>query len=181
MRQILTLLISVFLISSCSEVRFSQPQPLDGDEILAFPEQFTGKYIGTSGDTLVVRSEFFYYADDELKRLCSDRVVLKKKDDYYIISTKEMLMAGEQMQRKGWEVLPFELVGDSLFVYFLNTTSDEASTVTLSNLESILDVERVLDADGEIEYYYIAPNKRQFDCILNSHFFSIADKFTRIE
>lgn len=181
MRQIFTLLISIILISSCSEVRFSQPQPQNGREIDEFPKMFVGRYLGSEGDTLIVTPHCFHFADDEIKKLCSDRVVLKKKGKLHIVSCREVLMAGEQMQRKGWEVLPFELVKDTLFVYFLNTTNEDNSKVTITALEGILDVEEVFNVDGDLEYYYIDPSIKEFERILNSECFSIAEKFVRLD
>lgn len=181
MRQILTLLIGILLISSCSEVRFSQPQPLNGKEVEKFPNEFIGKYLGSEGDTLVVTANCFHFADDEVKKLCSDRVMLKRKGDLHIISCKEVLMAGERMERKGWEVLPFELIDDSLIVYFLNTTNEENSTSTISSLENILEVEKIFNAEGKIEYYYIDPSIKEFEKILSSQCFSVAEKFVRIQ
>lgn len=180
MRQILTLLISIIFISSCSEVRFSQPQPQNGKALNEFPKQFTGKYLSADGDTLVINSKCFHYIDEEDKKLCSDSVTLKKKGGVYILSCKELMISGVDMKRDGWEVLPFELVEDTLVVYFLNTTTKDVSVETISKLEDILDIEKKLNDDGKVEYYYIDPTIKQFEKMLSSQCFSVAEKFIRI-
>lgn len=181
MKQTLTLFFGILLISACSEVRFSQPQPINGKELTEFPTQFVGKYVGADGDTLMVNSECFLFSGDEIKKLCSNRVVLKKKGSLHIISSRDMFLSGEETQRKGWEVLPFELVNDSLIIYFLNTTNDEKNNETISKLDAILEVEKIINDEGNIEYYYIDPTIRQFKKILRSECFSIAEKFARID
>lgn len=174
------MLVFIIVTSACSEVRFSQPQPLNGEELDEFPSQFIGQYLGNDGDTLVVNSTCFYYSDDEVKKLCNNRVTLKKKGNLHILSCKEILMAGEKLDRKGWEVLPFELIGDSLIVYFLDTTNDDVCIETIDQLEKIIAVEKIYTPDKKVEYFYIDPTIKQFEQILSSECFSVAQKFIRL-
>ncbi|SMD37330.1 hypothetical protein SAMN04488029_3355 [Reichenbachiella faecimaris] len=60
------ILILLFLLSACSQHYFDQPQPVDGQNIYAFPEPFRG--IWTDGrDSLIVGK--FYFSNIEYKNL----------------------------------------------------------------------------------------------------------------
>ncbi len=180
MRQFLNILVSIILISSCSEVRFSAPQPLNGKVLDEFPKAFIGNYVGLNGDTLSVARQCFNLADDECKNLKNERVVLKQKGKLLVLSCREILMAGEQLERKGWEVFPFEMKEDTLLVYFIDT-SNEKKDETLKLISEIVPVENVLNEAGELEYFYIDPSICQFERLYSTQCFSVVEKFVRID
>ncbi len=171
------------LIVSCSEVRFEKPQPEKGKQITEFPQQFIGSFLDAEQkDTLFITQKGFSY-DEEIKTLENERVSLKKVGNYYILSCREILLGEEKTNLKGWEVLPFQLVNDTLTVFYLGTSEKEDALTT--RLEKILSKgikKKLRDPENpDSKYLLINPTKREFKTLLKENIFNIQLKFTKID
>jgi hypothetical protein len=178
----LVLILMGILIGACSEVRFECPQPKNVKEITEFPQKFIGVFFDTENkDTLFISKNGFRYAED-IKRLSDDRVVLKKIGGYYILSCKEILLGKDTTDLKGWNVLPFKMVHDTLTVLYIDTSENGDTMKT--RLEAILSKgvkEESKERDnGNFEYFLIDPTKREFKKMLKNSVFSEQVKFTKI-
>lgn len=180
-KSIISIILSLILISSCAEIRLSQPHPLNVRELDEFPSLLTGQYVTSSGDTLEVKPNSFRFFTDNVMTLESDNMVLKMKGTMYYLSCKEYNYYDIKINRKGWTVLPFNMSNDSLVVYFLNITNKEVGTQTIEKLEDIIEVKNIYNDEGKVEYYYIEPDEQQFEKMMSSGCFSVAEKFVRIK
>ncbi|MGQ1948096.1 hypothetical protein ACT3CD_13455 [Geofilum sp. OHC36d9] len=178
----LELIILGILIVACSEVRFESPQPKNVKEITKFPQKFIGIFSDNENkDTLFISENGFRYGED-IKRLPDERVVLKKTGDYYILSCKEILLGDDTTDLKGWDVLPFKMVDDTLIVFYIDISDNDETMKT--RFETILAKgikEEIEKRDNDdFEYYLINPSKREFKTMLRDGLFNEQVKFTKI-
>lgn len=172
-------MVSLVVLSACSKVRFEEPQPSDGRELTEIPSQMHGHYLDDSGDSLSVGVDYFQLSCDDKKRLAPERIVLKKKGDYYFLSCNEEIISGNAHIEEGWEVLPFQMVDDTLILYFIDTTTETDKQQSLTLISSILPMQTRLS--GHEEYYVVNPSVREFSELMRSGVFSVLNKYTKYE
>ena len=176
------LILMGILTIACSEVRFESPQPKNVKEISEFPQEFIGTFFDHENkDTLFISKNGFRYGED-IKQLTDDRVVLKKNGGYYILSCKEILTGEDTTDLKGWDVLPFKMVDDTLTVFFIDIS--ENSDTMKAKFETILSKgvkEEIEERENEdFEYFLINPTRREFKAMLRDGIFNRHIKFTKI-
>jgi len=186
MKNVLLILCGLFLLASCSTVRFQTPPPQEGIEINNMPSKLIGNYVNADGDTLYVTKNSFMYENDEEKILEDSRVVLKKFKDYYVVSCREILLGNKRTKLKGWDVILVKLLDDgSLVCYSINTSTDEKEKAAINKLEAILSFENIYyDDDNKEEeeaYFLINPTKGEFKKILRSDIFTVTIVFKPIK
>ncbi len=176
----LSLVAAIIFLASCSVIRFTNPQPENTRQLSEFPEQLTGIYIDKDGDTLKV-SKYGFSTQKDVNTLSEDRLVLKKMGKYYILSSKCPISDGNPTDWKGWEVLPFQYINNSLVVYLINTWEDKEKQ-TLDALEKILssEIKKEFNHDEKFDYYLINPTKKEFKTMLKEGIFNDEMKFIKL-
>lgn len=168
----------MLLCLSCSEVRFETPQPQDSQDLLFFPDALIGQYDGGHDDTLTITRNSLQYADNSKQLLTSDKVCLRKKRSTYFLSTKEILV--DVGYSNHWEVFPLDLKDDTLMIRFFSVYDHIKGEHFLLELKKLLEVNEVLGADGNVEYYLVDPTIAQFDTIATNPFYTGVEKFVKI-
>ncbi len=104
MKKLILFLVTAFLLSSCTVVKFENPQPATAPAHSEFPAKIHSLFVSDSDDTLNIRKDFFRFTDgDEVNlqaELSSSNAVLKKLNNTYILSLKDDL---------GWIVYPLKV------------------------------------------------------------------------
>ena len=176
----LSFAIGILFFTGCSVIRFTNPQPENARPLSQFPDQMIGSYLDKDGDTLKI-SRYAFSNGEEVNTLSKERLILKKSGKYYILSSKCPLSEGNPIAWKGWEVLPFRYVDNTLTVYLINTWEDKEKQ-TLEALKNILSapVKNEFNSQENFDYYLISPTKKEFKTMLKEGIFNEEMKFSRI-
>jgi hypothetical protein len=84
----------VFILFSCKEVTFKEPQPRGKKALKEIPKELIGKYLATDEkesetDTIVITSKGYYATSDKKGSEIGDSLVIKKYKGYYFVSVNE--------------------------------------------------------------------------------------------
>ena len=174
MKKFVTAIATAFLAMACTMVRYETPQPAEVTSLPQFPEQLQGLFISEDQDTLeVTQFKFHFRNGDEIQvkgDLSGSETVLKEFRNYYILNLKD---------EEVWDVFPIKLKNENIQVYFSATAS--RAEELMEELQETSSVKEILDEDGDLEYYLIAPTSEEFRKLLKKGLFDERLLFKRIE
>lgn len=175
MKRLGYLIAFIFLLSSCDQVIFPEPQPKKIKPLKEIPEELQGIFLDHNGDSLFVYEHSFSYYTDELTVMknvyLSDSAVLKKYQKRYFFNT--MIWLDEESY---WITYFLEThdQGNEIDVY----TMDPGDIVKLAKLQEI--TSKVKDIEGEPAYYLFDPKKRDYKKIIADTIFTKMISFRRV-
>ncbi len=161
-----------FLLYSCKEVSFPEPQPSGVTALAETPAALRGRYIGINEqgndtDTLFIESWGYHFKDvkdnDWLGRgILNDSLVLKFYQNYYFVNFR----SGDQWILRLIKQKPS---GDIAFMS-INMASDAKEKSIVKKLSKKFKVKEVRRKDET--YYQITPTKEQLMLLIKQGYFS---------
>ena len=182
MRNLLTLLVCVFLFYSCKEVSYPVPQPSGMKAAKKIPKDVWGKYLQIDSgelqteDTLVIESHGYRFLTNKSKEdadwldqaVLGDSLVLKQYKGYYFfnfrVENQWVLRLVKRSKEGNIQILSIHLEGDEDKV--------------IDNLSARLPVTK-MEVKGDT-FYQIDPSPSQLIELINAGFFT-ADDFRKIK
>ena len=86
--KIVYLLITVAFLSSCSNIYFTEPQPIGGKNLNGFPEAIIGEYQFPIGKANMIIEKNKITDPDGNETFLSDSLIVRKLNDYYVINMR---------------------------------------------------------------------------------------------
>jgi hypothetical protein len=169
MKHGLLVLLFLSLLFGCTEVYFTEPQPLGTKALNEIPPEMQGRFIEPEGkDTVHVRTRGFDIGDDFMN--LSDSMVVKYWKGFYFINMRD--------SKNGlWEVYAAsKSAADKITVSFIDGEDEKR----MKQLGEICTVVSQTDSDGEIDYYILNPSAKEFKAILKENFFDQTIEYTKI-
>ena len=165
MRKLAYASVVLFILFSCKEITFKEPQPRGKKILKEIPDALIGSYLLTdekdgSTDTLMVNSKGYFVASDKKGGELGDSLVLKKFKGYYFVSVNEN---PEWLLR----VIEQEKNGDLVYM-----TMDEEGTSFKDFLIKLSKEIRVdsVEVNGE-KLYQIDPSPKQLTKLIEKGYF----------
>jgi hypothetical protein len=161
-----------FLLASCNEVSYKEPQPAGVKPLKEFPPILVGRYVandpGEKPDTLIIEPSGYFFSDttetDELSRgVLGDSLVLKYFKDHYFVNARQK---GQWVLR----LLKPQSNGDLEFLS-INIGSDEAGQKKMKALSELVKVTEV--KAGSDTYHQIDPSSKKMAKLLKKGFFTV--------
>jgi hypothetical protein len=162
-----------FILSSCTEVSFPEPQPKGVQSISEIPTALRGRYMPATPpeekkDTLIIEAWGYHFKDtndkDWLgKGVISDSMVVKQYREYYFINFR--VDTGRWVLR----VIKQQPSG-SLEFLALNVQDDERERELTSKIAKVLEVKK-MEVAGDT-YYQINPTAEQLMSFIKSGYFT---------
>ncbi|HET6556728.1 MAG TPA: hypothetical protein VFG54_05400 [Prolixibacteraceae bacterium] len=192
MKKSILYLIAVFMImTSCNDFYFKSPQPQQGKELKAIPDELIGTYYekpdasedGDKGDPLIItRNSYDLKTSDpeasDMKvsgTLAPGKVVLKKLDDYYVLSQK-IENPLNNTHDSVWEIYVLKYSDNELILY--NLTSEEREPM-VDSVKGITKVQE--ETEGNDKIYLLNPSRKQFKKLVNNDLFNKAGVFEKVK
>lgn len=172
-RLVLACIAIVFMLTSCDEVIFPEPQPRKVKPLMEIPETLQGTFVDDDDDTLFVRKDHFtYYSPltDMQDYFLSDSAVLKfYKDNYYYSTAIDM--EGERY----W--LSYLLIpGENGFEIYAMDPDDIVKLAKLQEITSKVDDVK----KGDTEYHLFNPKRKHYKKIISDSVFTKMISFRKI-
>jgi hypothetical protein len=106
MKNLFFLLVSGFLLISCTEIIFEEPQPLGVKSLNSIPKELQGQFsfLILNEETLMEVGENFITGEDD-KSYLSDSLIIKQMGNLYVVN--KLISKGEGKEGK-WEVYTLE-------------------------------------------------------------------------
>jgi len=181
----LILLLLLFYITSCTDVKFETSQPKDGKELDIIPKSMRGVYIADKDyDTLKVYDKSFHLGNNASafyvvdKILDKSNVVLKPYNDYFVLSLKN---------NGYWESVLIKQKDNKLITNTFNLITKSMSLTNgsgdslLNILKEITKVKEIFKKDSTVYYLLINPTNEEFNKIVKKGFFKDTIVFTKIK
>ncbi|RLD24192.1 MAG: hypothetical protein DRI71_03265 [Bacteroidetes bacterium] len=106
MKNLIILLVSGFLLISCTEIIFEEPQPVGAKSLNSIPKELQGQFsfLILNEETLMEVGENFITGEDD-KSYLSDSLIIKQVGNLYVVN--KLISKGEGKEGK-WEVYTLE-------------------------------------------------------------------------
>ncbi|WP_029038656.1 hypothetical protein [Salinimicrobium xinjiangense] len=175
MKKFLLFLVISVLFSSCTAVKFEEPQPIAAPSLSEFPPKMNGFFVSNDGDTLHIQKHSFKYSSgpevDFEAKLPSSNAVLKKVKRYYILNIED---------EKGWDVFPLKVARQKIKVHYA-ILDDRSEQLILDLRQSPSSVKEKWTEDGKFDHYLIRPTDKQFRRLLRKNLFSEKIVFSKLQ
>ncbi len=184
MKNILSFLVLVLIVSSCTTVSFVKPMPLAGEELSEFPAEFLGEFLdANTKDTIKVTKQSFSLGND-MDFTIGDKAKLKTYEDYYILSLKS-----DKENENNWGVFPFKIENGNIVVYFIVMENDDKTEASskkfkdqkVKDLNSVTLVKTTFDRKNNIDNYIINPTDDEFKKLFEIGLFQKTYKFEPVK
>ncbi len=175
MKRLIYSLALVFLLASCDQVIFPEPQPEKVKPLKEIPGELQGVFLDHNGDSLFVYEHSFSYYTDEFTAMknvyLSDSAVLKKYQKKYFFN---MMIRVDKESYWLTYILETHDQGNEMDVY----TMDPGDIVKLAKLQEI--TSKIKDIEEEPAYYLFDPKKRDYKKIIADTIFTKVIGFRKI-
>ncbi len=168
------LFMTALVISSCTAVKFQDPQPRQAPAVSEFPERMRGTYTSAEDDTLhVSANSFSYYNGKEINvtgtLITSGDVILKEFEKGLILNLKD---------DQGWDVIPLKVSRNKIRAGF--AVLDPKTQPLILELEKSSKAQRINADDGKFSHYLLSPTQEDFKTLVRKKLFSEKTVFKRI-
>lgn len=165
MKKLFLAMVIFVLSTSCTMVRFENPQPKNAIALQHFPQQMHGNFISDEQDTLEIDSFSFHFRNGEEINLWGDltstETILKQFGKHYIINIHK---------EDGWDVFPVKIKEDRITVYYTSLPSKVEDL--MEKLKQTTQVKGVADSTGHLSYYLIDPTPEEFRFLLRKKLYN---------
>jgi hypothetical protein len=159
MKNLFALLVSVFLLISCTEVIFEEPQPLGVKSLNSIPKELQGQFsfLILNEETLMEVGENFITGEDD-KSYLSDSLIIKQMGNLYVVN--KLISKGEGKEGK-WEVYTLEdkgcgFVKATTFIINSETYVEQFKTTYRGSVIG----------EGQEKSMIVKPDSKQFKAIM---------------
>jgi hypothetical protein len=174
MKKLILFLTTAVLLSSCTAVKFEEPQPAAAPSLSEFPAKMNGLFVSNEDDTLHIERNFFRFSSGPEVNfeagLSSSNAVLKKVKRNYILSLED---------ENGWDVFPLRISGKKITVRYANL--EGRSEQLILDLQKSSSVKEIRTENGKIDHYLIRPTEKEFRRLLRKKLFSEKIVFRKIK
>ncbi|MHA6280951.1 hypothetical protein ACXYMT_12295 [Salinimicrobium sp. CAU 1759] len=166
-------LLLAVLLTSCTAVKFQDPQPKGTAILQEFPQKFLGTFTSDESDTLRITKDSFRFSDGKeiefAAELSAENTVLKLHKNTYILNLKD---------NGSWDVFPIKFSPNKITVYFADINSKTERLLKAKHPET---VQEIRTEDGKLDHYLIDPSAKEFDRLLKKKLFSEQVEFKRLK
>ena len=172
MKKLTLLLLLALLLTSCTAVKFENPQPYGAETLSEFPQKVIGTFTSDESDTLKIMKNSFRFSDGKEivfeTKLSAESSVLKSHKNTYILNLKD---------NGTWDVFPFKFTSNKITVYFADVKSGTEKLLKAKHPEG---VQEIRNEDGKLDHYLIDPSAEEFDRLLKKKLFGEKIEFKRL-
>lgn len=166
---------TALVISSCTTVKFQEPQPKDAPAMREFPERMRGTYTSVEDDTLYVSNKSFtYYNGKEIDVTGTldtlGDIILKEFKKGLILNLKD---------DQGWNVVPLKISREKITAGF--AVLDPKTRPLILDLEKRDKLQRINGDDGKFSHFLLSPTSDDFERLVRKNLFSEKTVFRRIK
>jgi hypothetical protein len=162
----------LFLLSSCVNVYFENPQPAGQPNLTEFPKKLVGLYTDAEkGDTVVIISSDGFSMnmnDNDVKIPLSNKTILRKYKSWYFLNL-------QQESDSLWTVYIVK-PGKKKTLELYDFSNEEAD---MAKLNAITPVKKKIKSETETPSTYINPGIEEMDKILESGLLKPTSKLKR--
>lgn len=173
MKKLIFGLIAMLSLTSCTAVKFENPQPAGISSLTEFPQEMQGFYTSGDGDTLEIFSQSFNYYDGQEIDLKADlepsTAVLKRVKNRYVLSLKD---------NSSWDVFPIKVFRNKIIVYYVDL---DERTGRLLDINDSAVVKQIRTGEDKFDHYLINPSEREFKKLLRKKLFSQNVEFKKLK
>lgn len=148
----ISILVSVIILSSCSNIVYEHSMPKDGKTLSSFPKKLIGEYVDQEGDTLFIMPKSYKYGEINNSTLfegeLGEDVILKKQSAYYFLNFKN--------SDGYWEMMAGSLKGKELTLFSIDI--ENADQIKIINSYLAKDKAKSLNKDDK---YVINPSDEE--------------------
>lgn len=183
-------ILSIFVLSSCTNIMFETSVPKDVEVISQFPKELIGIYSDGKTDTLTITKKTFKYGKSKKSTLIAgsldkEESELRKLNDFYYLNLRD---EGDEY----WTVFPFQLSDDGLDAYYivmetlierLDTTksSKEREMEVIESMNKITKVKVIEKPNSDEKNYLINPTNQELEELMQQGFFVKLGGFKRLK
>ncbi|MBI1184697.1 hypothetical protein GC194_10520 [bacterium] len=166
-------LLTIFLLVSCEETLYKEPQPGGVKEQKSFPEKIRGTYITGDGDTIVIEEKQVV----ELKKtmisknspyVLGDSIKLKKYKHYLFVS----YLADNNY----WSTILIDYKQKG----YLHLYQIDPKSTKIKALKNITKVEEFKDESGKTDFLLLNPSKREWKKIIKEEIPQIIETYRKV-
>ena len=176
MKKLIYILSLIFLLASCDQVVFPEPQPRKVKALKEIPALLQGTYLDHNDDSLYVNENSFSFSESGLvsawDECLSDSAVLKSYKQKYFFSQRIRL--NDEYYWLTYILDPVDS-GKRIDLYAM----DPGDVVKLAKLQEITSKIRDIE-DSDNEYYLFAPKKRDYKTIISDSIFTRMTSYRKI-
>jgi hypothetical protein len=173
MKKLTLFLLLALLLTSCTAVKFENPQPDGATALTEFPQKIMGTFTSDESDTLRIMKNSFRFSDgkeiDFEAELSAENTVLKLHRNTYILNLKD---------NGTWDVFPIKFSTNKITVYFADLKSGTEKLLKANHPEA---VQEIRTEDGKLDHYLIDPSVEEFDRLLKKKLFNEKVEFKRLK
>ena len=173
MKKLFNFMFLALLLTSCTAVKFENPQPAGAMALNEFPQKIRGTFTSDESDTLMITNDSFRFSDGKeinfSAELSAENTVLKLHKNTYILNLKD---------NGSWDVFPLKFSKNKITVYFADLNSKTESLLKAKFPEA---VQEVRTEDGKLDHYLIDPSATEFDRLLKKKLFFEKVEFKRLK
>ena len=183
-------ILSIFVLSSCTNITFETSVPKDVEVIPSFPKELIGTYFDGKKDTLIITEKTFRYGKAKKSTLIAgsldkEESELKKLNDFYYLNLRD---EGGQY----WTVFPLQNTDDGLDAYYilmetlierLDTTksSEQREKEVIESMNKITKVKVIEKPNSDDKEYLINPTNQELEELMLQGFFVKLGGFKRLK
>ncbi|WP_324721305.1 hypothetical protein [Salinimicrobium sp. HB62] len=172
MKTLTTFLLLAVLLSSCTAVKFANPQPKGSAALDEFPQKILGTFTSDESDTLRIMKTSFRFSDGKEvgfeADLSAENTILKLHKRTYILNLKD---------NGSWDVFPMKLSANKITLYFADLTSKTEALLKAKHPETVREIKT---EDGKFDHYLIDPSAKEFERLLKKKLFADKVEFKRL-
>ncbi len=167
MKKVIIIIFVAVFMQSCTELAFRNAMPMQGTDIMEFPEEMQGTFLSMleSKDTIVITAKDV--SGDKFH--IDDHNVLRKFGKYYICNEKKS---------DRWVIGVIRPQGHRGFTVYRFDVEESKKREAIAGITK---VEEVLDESGGVDYLLVSPTDAEFRKMLRSKAFIRAEKFRRVK
>jgi len=183
-------ILSIFVLSSCTNIMFETSVPKDVEVIPQFPKEVIGQYYDGKKDTLIITEKTFRYGKSNKSTLIvgsldKEESELRKLNDFYYLNLRD---EGDEY----WTVFPLQMTDDGLDAYYiimetlierLDTTksSEQREKEVIESMNKITKVKVIEKPNSDDKEYLINPTNQELEELMQQGFFVKLGGFKRLK
>lgn len=161
MKKLVIFILSVAVLSSCTEIVFEEAQPAGAKALKQIPKEFQGKFgMVILNEETIMEITSNSIVNDDGKAYLSDSLVIKKLDNRYVLSRKQLDGQGDKVGT--WQTYVLEDKGCG----FVKATSFFINSETYIEQFTQLYPDNNFIDEGQNKTIIIKPTANQFKQLL---------------
>ncbi|HDP74956.1 MAG TPA: hypothetical protein ENN49_03650 [Bacteroidales bacterium] len=165
-----SLLLAALLLTSCDNVVFDNPQPVDGKSISNLNNAFPGIFISSDNDTLTITKNTISLGSGNkftVTGTLGKNLDVREYSNGFVVNLSESVKG-----RLVWIAYLFKLSNDSLFISFSDINPNKLAEIE-KGIANIVPYENINNENKENSKIILKPrNSAEFDKLVNAGIFN---------